>query len=240
MTIRIPKDDCSEFIVARRSWELFAKNSDRRYYAFGIMFVLEFLFMEYITGQFQSPTLFGLMLNGIFLLLAIYLFILGYREHIYGNLDEIEKRFLADFSGNTGKKAKIIMPYYCDSESNDTECDYLMMSIVINRSISSYEVEIYVRGDVVTDIVPYKSLKGETDVCLEDIKKKLDFVSESAVGARKKAFVFAKYLLAYHPDDFKEAFVIQPVLSLRYFRDIADPETRKSIIKENEKRVGLR
>ena len=232
--------ECREFIVARFLWDKIPENVYKRYYVLGVIIILYFLFMEYITGQFQSPTMFATMMSSIFLFLAVYAFFYGYREKMLEDLDMTKRMFMEAFTGKAGRRADIGRPFYCDSKYNDTDCDYLMMSVRLN-SLMVPPVWVYIRGDVVQEIVPFPSdeelekkdpFKRELDH--EEIKKRLDMCINSSTGDRKDACLFAKYLLTYHPDMFEEAFGKQPLLSLRFLNDVLTPRAKEYFRKKGE------
>ena len=213
--------ECREFIVAPLMWESGA-HLYGVYFAVGTLLLGAFIFVETVSDwEMLSPSAISIF-TSVFLVFGILSFVVGFLNYRYRNLDIIEKKFLRDFTGKYAEKSKVEASYWMDSKYNGTDCDYLMLGVVVHKGLSLYEVEVYIRGDLVNEIIPIKAPLDWKKINLEDVKNRLTVISESAIGKRKDAFVFAKYLILYHPEEFKEAFIKQPVYSIKFVEKVLE------------------
>ncbi len=211
----IPVKDGREFIVAQKLWE----DPAHTYYLcllLGVVFFLSFLFLEYITGELWKPTVDSLF-AAIFLVIGLLCWINSFILYRHSDVALMEKRFIRDFTGRRGKSAKMMVSYWIDTEYNDTDHDYLILKI----DMFWYGAEVYVRGDVVHQIVGFILPDKVNDVNPEEILGRIDMMLPAAIQPRKNALLFAKHMLMNHRDEFVEAFVRQPVYSLRYIEKIS-------------------
>lgn len=155
-----------------------------------------------------------------FVLIGGLFWVLAYWVYKLSDVDFATDRFLKEFSGRAGKRTYVMTAYWIDREYNDTMYDYLIINLLAPFLISQ-RVTVYIRGDIVTDIVQgFVPPEKWNSIDLDKISERIEFSIPAAMGDRKRALIFAKYLLKYQKEGFKEAFIRQPTHSLRYLDEI--------------------